>query len=40
VCIEIAKTKQALVELGELEPGTYTISDGTDTAASIQVTVS
>jgi hypothetical protein len=40
VCIEIAKTKQALVDLGELEPGTYTINDGTNTAASIEVTVS
>jgi hypothetical protein len=40
ICIEIAKFKFALVDLGELEPGTYTISDGTGGAAPIQVVVS
>jgi hypothetical protein len=39
VCIEIAKSKFALVDLGELEPGTYTISDGAGGAAPIEVTV-
>ena len=40
VCIDIAKFKFALVDLGELEPGTYTISDATGSAAPIEVTVS
>jgi hypothetical protein len=39
VCIEIAKFKFALVDLGELEPGTYTISDATGGAAPIEVIV-
>ena len=39
-CIEIAEFKQAIVDLGELAPGTYTISDGAGGAAPISVTVS
>ena len=39
VCIEIAQTKQALVELGELEPGLYTIADSMGAATPIEVTV-
>jgi hypothetical protein len=39
VCIEIAKTKFALVDLGELEPGTYTVNDPTGGAAPIEVVV-
>lgn len=31
--------KRALVDLGELEPGTYTITDGMSGAAPIQVVV-
>jgi hypothetical protein len=38
-CIEIAEFKQAIVDLGELAPGTYTISDGAGGAAPITVTV-
>ena len=38
-CIEIAKSKTAVVDLGELVPGTYTISDATGGAAPIEVTV-
>jgi hypothetical protein len=38
-CIDIAESKRAIVDLGELEPGTYTISDGTGVAAPINVTV-
>lgn len=38
-CIEIAMLKATVVDLGELELGTYTISAGGD-AASIQVVVS
>ena len=40
MCIELAEFKRALVDLGELEPGTYTISDATGGAAPISVTVS
>ena len=40
ICIEIAQTKQTQVDLGELEPGTYTIADGQGGAAPIEVTVS
>ena len=40
VCIEIAMQKQALVDLGELDPGTYTINDAAGGAAPIQVAVS
>jgi hypothetical protein len=39
VCIMIAKVMQAQVDLGELDPGTYTISDTTQGAAPIQVVV-
>ena len=38
-CIEIAESKRTIVELGELAPGTYTISDTTGGAAPITVTV-
>ncbi len=38
-CIEIAQFKRAIVELGELAPGTYTISDAAGGAAPITVTV-
>jgi hypothetical protein len=38
-CIEIAESKRAIVELGELVPGTYTISDAAGGAAPITVTV-
>jgi hypothetical protein len=40
VCIDIAEFKRAIVDLGELAPGTYTISDSTGTAAPISVVVS
>lgn len=40
VCIEIAKQKHTIVELGELDPGSYTISDTTGGAAPIEVVVS
>jgi hypothetical protein len=40
ICIEIAKFKFALVDLGELEPGTYTISDATGGAGPIEVVIS
>lgn len=39
-CIEIAVQKHTIVELGELEPGTYTIMDATGGAAPIEVVVS
>jgi hypothetical protein len=39
VCIEIAESKRAVVDLGELAPGTYTISDTTGGAAPITLTV-
>jgi hypothetical protein len=39
VCIEIAESKRAIVDLGEQAPGTYTISDTTGGAAPISVTV-
>jgi hypothetical protein len=38
-CIEIAVEKRTLVDLGELEPGTYAISDGAGGAAPISVVV-
>ena len=40
VCIEIAMQKSTRIDLGELDPGTYTISDGQGVAPSIQVVVS
>ena len=39
VCIEIAESKRAIVDLGDLAPGTYTISDTTGGAAPITVTI-
>jgi hypothetical protein len=39
-CIEIAVQKHTVVELGELEPGTYTITDATGGASPIEVVVS
>jgi hypothetical protein len=39
VCIMIARVMKTQVDLGELDPGTYTISDSTGGAASIQVVV-
>lgn len=39
MCIEIAESKRAMVDLGDLVPGTYTISDTTGGAAPIAVTV-
>jgi hypothetical protein len=39
MCIEMAEFKRALVDLGDLEPGTYTISDTTGGASPISVTV-
>jgi hypothetical protein len=38
-CIEIAQMKSAKVDLGDLEPGTYTISDSQGGAAPIEVVV-
>lgn len=40
VCIAIAETHRAEVDLGELEPGTYTVTDATGGAAPIEVVVS
>ena len=40
VCIQIAELKRVQVDLGELEPDTYTITDTTGGAAAIQVVVS
>jgi hypothetical protein len=40
ICIEIAKTKSTIVDLGELEPGTYTISATDSQIPPITVTVS
>ncbi len=39
VCIEIAESKRAIVDLGELAPGNYTISDTTGGAAPITISV-
>lgn len=39
VCPDLAEFKRAIVDLGELEPGTYTITDGTGVAKPISVTV-
>ncbi|MEA2607917.1 MAG: hypothetical protein QOJ75_160 [Chloroflexota bacterium] len=39
VCIMIARMMKTQVDLGELDPGTYTISDATGGAAPIQVVV-
>jgi hypothetical protein len=40
MCIEIAQLKATIVDLGDLEPGTYTISAPNGEAKPIQVTVS
>jgi hypothetical protein len=41
ICIEMAEQKSTIVDLGELEPGTYTISaGGKGDAAPVTVTVS
>jgi hypothetical protein len=40
MCTEQAEFKRALVDLGDLAPGTYTVSDTTGGAAPISVTVS
>jgi len=39
VCIEIAESRRAIVDLGDLAPGTYGISDTRGGAAPITVTV-
>ena len=39
MCIEIAQMKRAEVDLGDLEPGRYTITDATGGAAPIEVVV-
>ena len=39
VCIEIAEFKSAVVDLGDLQPGTYDIVDGAGGAAPISVTI-
>ncbi len=38
-CIAIAELHRAFIDLGDLEPGTYTISDATGGAAPIDVVV-
>ena len=38
-CIDIAQIKHANVDLGDLEPGTYTISDSQSGTPPIQVVV-
>lgn len=40
MCIEIAQTKSTIVDLGELEPGTYTVSSPGGSAAPVTFTVS
>jgi hypothetical protein len=40
ICIEIAMEKATIVDLGELEPGTYTISSPGGDAQPVTVTVS
>jgi hypothetical protein len=40
VCIQIAEIVRSFVDLGELDPGTYTITDAQNGAAPITVTVS
>jgi hypothetical protein len=39
VCIEIAESKRVVVDLGDLQPGTYDIVDGAGGAAPISVTI-
>ncbi len=38
-CIEIAEMKRTLIDLGDLDPGTYQISDAVGGAAAITITV-
>lgn len=38
-CIAIAELHRTFIDLGELEPGTYTISDATGGASAIEVVV-
>jgi hypothetical protein len=40
VCIEIAMLKATIVDLGELAPGTWTITSPNSDAAPIQLTIS
>ena len=41
ICIEIAEQKATIVDLGELDPGTYTISaGGKGDATPVTITVS
>jgi len=40
ICIEIAKTKSTIVDLGELEAGTYTIAATNSQIPPVAVTVS
>jgi hypothetical protein len=39
VCIEIAESKRVVVDLGDLQPGSYDIRDGAGGAAPISVTI-
>jgi hypothetical protein len=39
VCIEIAESKRAMIDLGELDPGTWTITDTQGGASPITVTI-
>jgi hypothetical protein len=39
ICPDLAEFKRAVVDLGELDPGTYAISDGTGGAKPISVVV-
>ena len=39
-CVAMAELHRAFIELGALEPGTYTITDGTGAAAAIEIVVS
>jgi hypothetical protein len=40
ICIDLAKTKSTIVDLGELEPGTYTIAATNSQIPPVSVTVS
>jgi len=40
MCIEIAQLKATIVDLGDLEPGTYTISAPNSEAPPVQITIS
>ena len=39
VCIEIAERKRAMVDLGDVVPGTYRIVDGAGGAPALEVTI-